>query len=55
MTAAGASSREVIVALATAPGDGPGAVVRASGDDAAKVLRRVDARMPEGPAPDNAG
>ena len=49
MTAAGASSREVIVALATAPGDGPVAVVRASGDDAAKVLCRVDARMPEGP------
>jgi len=48
MTAAGASSRDVIVALATAPGNGPMAVVRASGDGAAEALRRVDARMPEG-------
>jgi len=48
MTAAGASSRDVIVALATAPGNGPMAVVRAGGDGAAEVLRRVDARMPEG-------
>ena len=49
MTAAGASSRDVIVALATAPGNGPMAVVRASGDGAVEALRRVDARMPEGP------
>lgn len=49
MTAAGASSRDVIVALATAPGDGPMAVVRASGDGAAEALRHMDARMPEGP------
>ena len=48
MTGTPAAAGEVIVALATAPGRSPSAVVRASGDDAAEVLRSLDARMPAG-------
>jgi tRNA modification GTPase len=49
MSGAQAAAREVIVAVASAPGRSDMAVVRASGTRASGVLRDVDARMPAGP------
>ena len=49
MTGAHADAREVIVAVATAPGRSDMLLVRASGPRAAEALHAVDARAPEGP------
>ncbi|MFM7806696.1 MAG: tRNA modification GTPase [Planctomycetota bacterium] len=48
MAATGGPAHDVIVAQATAPGRSAMAVVRASGERADELLRRVDARMPAG-------
>jgi tRNA modification GTPase len=49
MSGAPAHAREVIVAVASAPGRSASLVVRASGPEATDVLRRVDSRTPAGP------
>jgi tRNA modification GTPase len=49
MTGAQADAREVIVAVATAPGRSDTLLVRASGPQAGTTLQAVDARAPDGP------
>jgi tRNA modification GTPase len=48
MSGAQPHAREVIVAVASAPGRSASLVVRASGPGASDALRRVDSRMPAG-------